>query len=77
MEIKDFSKYSNAEKIVFAEQLWDSIAKNELEISDENEIEEFNNLLTPEKIERLIEDGKLIIDDYRINDYGEITEIEY
>ena len=35
MEIKDFSKYSNAEKIVFAEQLWDSIAKNELEISDE------------------------------------------
>ncbi|MGL3001764.1 addiction module protein [Flavobacterium sp. RSSB_23] len=35
MEIKDFSKYSNAEKIVFAEQLWDSITKNELEISDE------------------------------------------
>ncbi|MGL2992451.1 addiction module protein [Flavobacterium sp. TSSA_36] len=35
MKIKDFSKYSNAEKIVFAEQLWDSIAKNELEISDE------------------------------------------
>lgn len=35
MEIKDFSKYSNAEKIVFAEQLWDSISKKELEISDE------------------------------------------
>ncbi|MGL5111916.1 MAG: addiction module protein [Flavobacterium sp.] len=35
MEIKDLLKYSNAEKIVFAEQLWDSIAKNELEISDE------------------------------------------
>ena len=49
----------------------------ELEISDEKEIEEFNNLSTPEKIERLREDGKLIIDDYRINDYGEITEIEY
>lgn len=49
----------------------------ELEISDENEIEEFNNLSTPEKIEKLIEDGKLIIDDYRINDIGKITEIEY
>lgn len=49
----------------------------ELEISDEKEIEEFNNLSTPEKIERLKEDGKLVIDDYRINDYGEITEIEY
>lgn len=49
----------------------------ELEISDEKEIEEFNNLSTPEKIEILREDGKLVIDDYRINDYGEITEIEY
>jgi putative addiction module component (TIGR02574 family) len=35
MKIKDLSKYSNAEKIVFAEQLWDSISKKELEISDE------------------------------------------
>jgi putative addiction module component (TIGR02574 family) len=35
MEIKNLSKYSNAEKIVLAEQLWDSISKNELEISDE------------------------------------------
>ena len=35
MEIKDLSKYSNAEKIVLAEQLWDSISKKELEISDE------------------------------------------
>ena len=36
MEIKNLSKYSNAEKIVLAEQLWDSISKNELEISDES-----------------------------------------
>ena len=35
MEIKNLSKYSNAEKIVLAEQLWDSISKNEIEISDE------------------------------------------
>jgi len=35
MELKNLSKYSNAEKIVLAEQLWDSISKKELEISDD------------------------------------------
>lgn len=35
MEIKNLSKYSDAEKIVLAEQLWDSVSKKELEISDE------------------------------------------
>ena len=35
MEIKNLSKYSNAEKIILAEQLWDSISKEDLEISDE------------------------------------------
>lgn len=35
MKLKNLSKYSNAEKIVLAEQLWDSISKKELEISDE------------------------------------------
>ena len=35
MEIKNLSKYSNAEKIVLAEQLWDSVSKNEIEISEE------------------------------------------
>lgn len=39
MEIKNLSKYSNAEKIVLAEQLWDSISKKDLEISDELKIE--------------------------------------
>ncbi len=34
MEIKNLSKYGNAEKIVLAEQLWDSISKNDIEISD-------------------------------------------
>ncbi len=35
MEIKNLSKYSNAEKIVLAEQLWDSVSKTELEISED------------------------------------------
>jgi len=35
MDIKNLSKYSNAEKIVLAEQLWDSVSKQSLEISDE------------------------------------------
>lgn len=35
MEIKNLSKYSNAEKIVLAEQLWDSVSKEDLEISDD------------------------------------------
>jgi putative addiction module component (TIGR02574 family) len=35
MEIKNLSKYGNAEKIVLAEQLWDSVSKKDLEIGDE------------------------------------------
>lgn len=35
MQIKDLSKYSDAEKIVLAEQIWDSISKKEITISDE------------------------------------------
>jgi putative addiction module component (TIGR02574 family) len=35
METKNLSKYSNAEKIVLAQQLWDSVSKNELEVSDD------------------------------------------
>ena len=35
MKVKDLDKYSNAEKIILAEQLWDSISKKELELSDE------------------------------------------
>lgn len=35
MEIKNLSKYSNAEKIVLAEQLWDSVSKENLEVSDD------------------------------------------
>lgn len=35
MEIKDLSKYSNAEKIILAEQLWDSVSKNDVNLSYE------------------------------------------
>ena len=34
MKVKDLDRYSNAEKIILAEQLWDSVSKNDLEISD-------------------------------------------
>lgn len=35
MEIKNLSKCSNAEKNVLAEQLWDSVSKGDLDISDD------------------------------------------
>ncbi len=35
MKVKDLNRYSNAEKIILAEQLWDSVSKNDIEISDE------------------------------------------
>ena len=35
MGIKDLSKYSTAEKIILAEQLWDSISKKDIELSHE------------------------------------------
>ena len=35
MGIKDLSKYSTAEKIILAEQLWDSISKKDIELSNE------------------------------------------
>ncbi len=35
MEIKNLNKISTAEKIVLAEQLWDSVSKKEIEISSE------------------------------------------
>ena len=44
MNIKNLSKYSDAEKIVLAEQLWDSISKQSLEISDEVKKELDNRL---------------------------------
>ncbi len=35
MKIKDLKKISDAEKIALAEQLWDSVTKEDIELSDE------------------------------------------
>jgi len=35
MVTKDFSQYTDAEKIVLAEELWDSISKNEIAIGNQ------------------------------------------
>ena len=35
MKVMDLDKYSSAEKIVLAEQLWDSVAKDEIGLSEE------------------------------------------
>ena len=35
MKVKDLDKYTTAEKIILAEQLWDSISKKDVELSDE------------------------------------------
>lgn len=35
MKVKDLDKYTSAEKIILAEQLWDSISKKDVELSDE------------------------------------------
>ncbi len=34
MKIKDLDKYTNAEKILLAEELWKSVSKENLELSD-------------------------------------------
>ncbi len=39
MELENLSKYTSAEKIILAEQLWDSVSKNEITISKEVENE--------------------------------------
>lgn len=35
MKLKDLEKYTNAEKIILAEQLWDSVSKKNIEISED------------------------------------------
>ena len=34
MKIKDLDKYTNAEKILLAQELWESVSKEKLELSD-------------------------------------------
>ena len=47
----------------------------ELNLTDE-EYSEFISL-SKEEQENWVRDGELIIDDYRVDDYGDITSIEY
>lgn len=39
MKIKDLDKYTNAEKILLAEELWKSVSKDKLELSDAIKLE--------------------------------------
>ena len=39
MKIKDLDKYTNAEKNVLAEELWESVSKENLELSDAIKLE--------------------------------------
>lgn len=42
---------------------------------DEEDLEKFNNLTEEEKRKFLKENGDLLIDDYIIDDFGDITDI--
>ena len=47
----------------------------ELELSDE-EYEEFKKMSKEDKKEYICENGKIIIDDYDLNDYGELINLQ-
>ena len=49
MKIKDIDKYSSLEKIALAEELWDSVTKEDIQISEENKTELDYRLLQVEE----------------------------
>lgn len=53
MKIKDLDKYTNAEKILLAEELWESVSKEKLELSDamKQELDRRISLVEEEKTE--------------------------
>lgn len=53
MEIKELSKYSTAEKILLAEKIWDSISKNDIELSNQikNELDDRLHILEEGNVE--------------------------
>lgn len=53
MKIKDLDKYTNAEKILLAEELWESVSKEKLELSDavKQELERRISLVEEDKTE--------------------------
>ena len=48
----------------------------EAELSDE-ELEEFKKMSEEDQREYIYDNGHIIVDDYDVNDYGEMTDIEY
>ena len=48
----------------------------EAELSDE-ELEEFKKMSEEDQREYIHDNGHIIVDDYDVNDYGEMTDIEY
>ena len=53
MKIKDLDKYTNAEKILLAEELWESVSKEKLELPDavKQELDRRISLVEEEKTE--------------------------
>lgn len=53
MKIKDLDKYTNAEKILLAEELWESVSKEKLELSDavKQELDRRISLIEEDKTE--------------------------
>lgn len=43
---------------------------------NESELEEFKNLSKEEQLEWIKDNGDLIVDNYELNDYGDIIDIE-
>lgn len=50
MNTIDFSKYTDAEKIILAEELWDSVIKDEIQVNEKTKSVMLNRL-------KRIEDG--------------------
>ena len=53
MKIKDLDKYTNAEKILLAEELWESVSKEKLELSNavKQELDRRISLIEEDKTE--------------------------
>jgi putative addiction module component (TIGR02574 family) len=53
MKIKDLDKYTNAEKILLAEELWESVSKEKLALSDsmKQELDRRISLIEEDKTE--------------------------
>lgn len=53
MKIKDLDHYTDAEKIILAEELWESVSKEKVELSDaiKKELDRRINLIEEDKTE--------------------------